>query len=385
MKHSLLYLLLLFISIGVNAQQAIKINDELLLEYYQTQRFAEAADYLKQSYAEPIQNVKALGQLAYTTSMAGKLSEAEKYYQRVYDIDSTNKSVLFSLAGINMRRGNNAKAEIYYKRIVARDTSNFLVYKQLAKISTDKNDLPAEINYLQKANALNPTEPDIASDLSNLYINLKLTPKAEQILNKAIEADQENIILLNSLMRLQYTHKKWNETINTCTKLIANGDNSGLVLSKMGVAYYNIKSYECALDAFLSIPKLAQNESSYYYTALTYKAIKDQPMAIFYLKQALTDGITPNAGAYYSEIADSDEKLKKFKNALQNYQKSLQFAEDPLVYYSIANIYDTNLKDKKNAIKYYRKYLAGKPDVAKQKAYINYSKSRIGALGQRIY
>lgn len=384
MKHSLLYLTLLFISIGVSAQQAPKINDELLLEYYQTQLFAEAADYLKQIYTEPIQNVKALGQLAYTTSMAGKLSEAEKYYQRIYDIDSTNKSVLFSLAGINLRRGNNLKAETYYKRIAVQDTTNFMVYKQLAKISADKNDLPAEIGYLQKANILNPTEPDVASDLSNLYINLKLTPKAEEILNKAIEADQENIILLNSLMRLQYTQKKWNETITTCSKLIANGDNSGLVLSKMGVAYYNIKSYECALDAFLSIPKLAQNESSYYYTALTYKAIKDQPMAIYYLKQALSDGITPNAAAYYGEIADSNEKLKKYKNAVLNYQKSLQFAEDPLIYYSLANVYDTNLKDRKTALKYYRKYLAGKPDVAKQQAYINYSKSRIDALGHKI-
>ncbi|RFZ90869.1 hypothetical protein D0C36_18130 [Mucilaginibacter conchicola] len=382
MKYIIFLSLLLSIKISASAQQTPKIDDALLLDYYQNQRFAEAADYLKQNYPEPVQSVKALGQLAYTSNMAGRLTDAEKYYQRIYEMDSSGLAILFNLGNINLRRGNNAKAEIYYKRIAARDTTNFMVYKQLAKLSGDKNDIPNKIVYLQKANILNPTEPDVASDLSDLYVNIKLTQQAEKVLGKAIDADPENIVLLNSLLKLQYAQKKWMETLSTGDKLIVAGDQSGPVLTKIGVAYYNTKNYECALAALLLIDKLSQNESSFYFTALTYKALKDQKMAIAYLEQAISDGITPNAGAYYGEIADSNEKLKRYKKAVLSYQKSLQFAEDPMMYYSLANVYDSNLKDKKNAVKYYRKYLAGKPPVAKQQAYIDYSKSRIASLGQ---
>lgn len=382
MKYITCLFLLLLVKISASAQQTPKIDDALLLDYYQNQRFAEAADYLKQNYQEPVQSVKALGQLAYTSNMAGRLTEAEKYYQRIYDMDSTSTGVLFNLGNINLRRGNNTKAEIYYKKIAARDTTNFMVYKQLAKLSADRNDIAMETAYLQKANSLNATEPDVASDLSDIYVSMKLTQQAEKVLSKAIEADKENIVLLNSLLKLQYTQKKWTEAISTADKLITSGDNSGPVLTKMGVAYYNTKNYECALAALVAIEKLSQNETSYYYTALAYKAIKDQRMAISYLEQALSDGITPNAGAYYGEIADSNEKLKRYKKAVLSYQKSLQFAEEPMVYYSLANVYDSYLKDKKSAIKYYKKYLAGKPPVAKQQAYINYSKSRIVSLGQ---
>ncbi|MBB5394872.1 lipopolysaccharide assembly protein LapB [Mucilaginibacter sp. AK015] len=359
-----------------------KVDDALLLDYYQNQRFAEAADYLKSSYPEPVTDIKALGQLAYTNSLAGRLAFAEDYYQRIYNIDSTNIKVLISLGGLNMRRGNITKAEGYYKKITARDTTNFMVYKQLASISRDKNDITSYIVYLQKANLLNPAEPDVAADLSDIYVNMKLNTQAEKVLNQAIANDKENIVLLNSLMKLQYAQKKWPETISTCLKLVNAGSQSGLVLTKLGVAYYNIKSYECSLAAFMDIDEQGRSETSYYYTALAYKALKDQRMAIVYLDKAITEGISPNTAAYYGEMADSNEKLRHYKNALAAYQKSLQFNETPMVYYSLANVYDTNLKDKKSAVKYYKKYLASKPPVDKQKSFIEYTKSRIAVLSR---
>lgn len=363
------------------AQQTNKPDDALLLDYYQNQRFGEAADYLKKTYAEPITTIKPLGQLAYTSNMAGRLAEAEGYYQRIYAMDSTNTPVLYSLGSLNLRRGNTTKAEAYFKQIVARDTANFMVYKQLAQISHDKNDIPSYIAYLQRANKLNPAEPDVAADLSDVYVTINFNNQAEKVLSLAIAADPENITLLKSLMKLQYAQKKWPETVNTCLKLVDNGDNSAMVLNKLGVAYYNVKNYECSIAALLSIDAMAQNETSFYYTGLAYKALKDQRMAIVYLEKAIADGISPNTAGYYGEVADSNEKLFRYKKAVTAYQKSLQFSETPMVYYALASLYDT-LKDKKSAVKYYKKYLAQKPPVEKQKNYIDYSKSRVLALAR---
>ncbi|WP_454803050.1 tetratricopeptide repeat protein [Mucilaginibacter phyllosphaerae] len=379
--------IVLFIAMGllinsVYAQETTKIDDALLLDYYQTQRFADAADYLKKTYQEPINSTKALGQLAYTSNMAGRLADAEGYYQRIYNIDSTNTPVLFSLGSLNLRRGNNAKAELYYKRILTNDTTNFMVYKQLATISSDKSDFDNYIYYLQKANRINPAEPDVAADLSDFYVKVKFNALAEKVLTLAITADPENIILLNSLMRLQYAQKKWPETISTCLKLVDFGNNSAQVLIKLGVAYYNTKNYECSLATFVSIDDIGQNETSYYYTALAYKALKDQNMSIAYMEKAITEGLSENIGSYYGEIADSNEKLFRYKKAITAYQKGLQFSETPMIYYALAGLYDDHLKDKKNAVKYYKKYLAGKPSIEKQKSYIDYSKSRLATLGR---
>ena len=379
--------IVLFIAMGLlinsfYAQETTKIDDALLLDYYQTQRFADAADYLKKTYQEPINSTKALGQLAYTSNMAGRLADAEGYYQRIYNIDSTNTPVLFSLGSLNLRRGNNAKAELYYKRILTNDTTNFMVYKQLATISSDKSDFDNYIYYLQKANRINPAEPDVAADLSDFYVKVKFNALAEKVLTLAITADPENIVLLNSLMRLQYAQKKWPETISTCLKLVDFGNNSAQVLIKLGVAYYNTKNYECSLATFVSIDDIGQNETSYYYTALAYKALKDQNMSIAYMEKAIKEGISENIASYYGEIADSNEKIFRYKKAVTAYQKGLQFSETPMIYYALASLYDDHLKDKKNAVKYYKKYLAGKPSVEKQKSYIDYSKSRLATLGR---
>jgi tetratricopeptide (TPR) repeat protein len=271
MKEFTVYLLLIFCtSAGVRAQQSPAVNDSLLLDYYQNQRFAEAADYLKKSYPEPIANNRVLSKLAYTSQMASRLTDAEGYYQRLYNTDSTNTSVLLSLGAINLRRGNNQKAETYYKMIAKQDSTNFLVYKQLGKIAQDKADIAAMLGYLQKANKINPADPDVASDLSDLYVNLKQYPVAERVLNGAISKDPENVILLQSMLKLTSAQDKFMDTRDICLKLIDLGVRSGYVLTKLGVAYYNIKNYTCSIETFADIPGLEQSETSFYVASLAY-------------------------------------------------------------------------------------------------------------------
>lgn len=374
MKYLSIFVLLICVSTAVTGQA--KLDEALLLDYYQNQRFSEAFNYVKSNYTEPVTDAKALGQLAYTSNMAGRLPEAEAYYQRLYNIDSTRTGVLFSLGSINLRRGNTVKAEMYYKKIAARDSTNFMVFKQLAQISLDKNDMGANIVYLQKANKLNPADRDVAADLASRYIDLKFVTTAEKVLNKATAADPENIVLLESLMKLTYAQKKWPETLDACLKLIKNGNESGTVKSKLGVSYYYLKNYTCGAETFADIPAPGQNELTYYYAAMCYKALKDQRTALTLLDKAIKDGISPSTSSYYGEIADSNERLLKYKNAAQAYQKALQFDESPVILYSLANLYETRLKDKQKAVKYYKKYIASRPP-AKDSTYVTYAKSKV--------
>src|SRR5260221_7737110 len=125
MKIFILILITILLNAPAFAQETSKINDALLLEYYQNQRFEDAANYLKTNYPEPVTDIKILSSLAYASAMAGKLPEAEDYYQRIYATDTTNTSILFNLGSINVRRGNSMKAITYYKKILLRDSANF--------------------------------------------------------------------------------------------------------------------------------------------------------------------------------------------------------------------------------------------------------------------
>ncbi|WP_183568795.1 tetratricopeptide repeat protein [Mucilaginibacter sp. SP1R1] len=379
MKRLILSVLLVFcLSLSTNAQQAA-VNDSLLLDYYQNQRFAEAADYLKNTYPEPVTNIKVLSKLAYTSQMAARLPDAEAYYQRMYSADSTNIPVLFSLGAINLRRGNNLKAEVYYKMISLKDTTNFLVYKQLGKICLDKGDMNGTLINLQKANKINPAEPDVASDLSDLYVTLKQFTAAETVLDTAITHDSENIVLLQSLLKLTYSQGKFEQAKNTCLKLIQLGSGSEFILTKLGVAYYNLKNYSCSVETFAQLSPMEQSETSFYIAALAYKALKDQPKAIENLNNAIDAGISPNIGDYYIEMADSYETRKQYKRAIVAYQKGLQFKEKPITFYLLATIYDQDLKNKKLALQYYKKYMQSKPPVKEQK-FVAYSRSRVTQL-----
>jgi tetratricopeptide (TPR) repeat protein len=110
-------------------------------------------------------------------------------------------------------------------------------------------------------------------------------------------------------MKLSYAQKKWTETVDACLKLLKNGNESSIIRTKLGVSYYNLKNYNCGAETFADIPPLVQNEYTYYYAAMCYKALKDHKRAIEFLEKAIKDGISTSIASYYGEIADSDEKL----------------------------------------------------------------------------
>lgn len=379
MKNLFITLFLTLSVLQIHAQQTA--SDSLLLDYYQNQRFADAADYLKKTYPEPVTDLKVLTKLAYTSKMASRLPDAENYYQRIYATDTTSLANLYNMSEIIKRRGNNKKALAYVKKILLKDTTNFDVYKQLADLSQNVGDIPGSIVYLQKANHINPLNPDVAYDLSSFYINLKLYGNAESVIDKALFADTANLLLLKGKAQASYALKKYPVTIAITKKLIDAGEQAGSIVSMLATSYYMTGNYPDCIKTFKTLEDSnTGTEASYYYTAMSYKALHNNSKAITYLDKSIEEAISTGVSSYYSEKGDSYDRLHQLKNAVQAYQKSLLYKPDPITYYALATLYDTELKNKATAIKYYKKYLASKPKES-QKTYIAYSKQRIKSLG----
>lgn len=373
-------LIILFFAINfyqtLHAQTSI--DREKLLDFYETQRYAEAAEYLTSVYSEDRQDVKVLSQIAYCYMMSGKLPSAETNYLKINTLQPNNISVLFNLANINSRRGNIPAAQLYLLNILQLDSTNFKVYKNLADL-TDSTKL--KVSYLKKANVLNPNDPDIAFDLAFEYKNLKNYDLAYRVLSAAIAADTNNFTLQRAKLPIANELKKYKEVI-TIGGMLLKIINDGNVIKDVGKAYFFIKNYQKCIDLYKQLEHMdLQNESILYYMSISYRELKNYEMASTYAKKTIEEGISPNIPLYYSLLAGVYEEKNQNTTAITAYKKGLTFGLYKPINYRLGLLYDLKLKQSKIALTYYNQYLKSKPDVS-ENAQIEYSRNRIAEINQ---
>lgn len=370
---------LCIILLGFNniTAQSAKIDTEKLLEYYETQRYADAAKYLQSIYPGDTQDVKALSQMAYCNMMAGKLPEAEKNYIKINTIQPNSLPTLFSLASINSRRGNATNAKAYLQQIIQLDSLNFNAYKQLAAYA----DTPeTKLNYLKKASSLNSTDPDVAYDLSLTYSSLKQYQPAYDVLKTAIASDTENFTLQQTLLPVANQLAKYPEVIEIGEKLLKNHADVN-VMNDMGQAYFYVKDYQKCINLYKMLEDMGvQNEGTLYFMALSYRELKDYNNAAIYAQKTIDEAISDHTTLYYAALAGIYESKNQYNDAVTAYKRGLTFGTSNIIYYRLGLLYDLNLKQPKNAATYYQMYLKNRPDQEKEKDQIAYAKGRITIL-----
>ncbi|RLJ32216.1 tetratricopeptide repeat protein [Chryseobacterium sp. 7] len=376
MKPGLCLCIILLCFNKINAQSA-KIDSEKLLEYYETQRYADAAKYLQSIYPGGTQDIKALSQIAYCNMMAGKLPEAENNYQKINTIQPNNVSTLFSLASINSRRGNASNAKGYLQQIIELDSLNFSAYKQLAAYA----DTPeSKLNYLKKANSLNNTDSDVAYDLSLTYSGMKQFKPAYDVLKTAIASDPENFILQQALLPAANQLGNYTEVIEIGEKLLKNHADVN-VMNDMGQAYFYVKDYQKCISLYKMLEEMdVQNEGTLYFMALSYRELKDYNNAAIYAQKTIDEAISDHTTLYYAALAGIYEAKNQYNDAVTAYKRGLTFGTSNIIYYRLGLLYDLNLKQPKNASTYYQLYLKNNPDQEKEKEQIAYAKGRIPGL-----
>ena len=374
--------LLILVVLGLTgyAQNAPAIDKEKLFDFYQTQRYADAAQYLKSMFGEEVSDFKTLSQIGYCFLMAGNNVEAEKFYTKAYALQPLNLPILFSLGSINTKRGNTDKAKLYYGEIVKIDSNNFSVQKLMASLYSSPKDDSLKRIYLLKANQINPLEGDVAADLAEVHANYQQYEKAYDVLDIAIKGDSDNLMLQRTKLPIANQLKKYAEVIAAGEKLLKDGADAG-VIKDVAKAYYYTKKYQKAIDLFKLLEAVAmENEATLYYTSLSYRALKNYPQAAVYTRKTIDEAISPNTSSYYSLLGLVYEENNQLLLANAAYKKGLQFKATPTLYYRLAVFYDTRLKQGKNALKYYNLYLKSKPSIMDDKEEIKFSKDRIAQL-----
>ncbi|MFA4869481.1 MAG: tetratricopeptide repeat protein [Pedobacter sp.] len=365
--------------------QSKRIDNDKLLEYYQSQQYVEAANYLQNIYNEDTQNPKEIRQLAYAYVMAGKLPEAEKNYLKLYEQQPKSLPILFSLASINVRRGNDEKAKEYYQEIIRNDTTSFNAYKGLAQLyrGEDRKTMDKRMSILYTANKLNPIDPDIAFDLCETYLKMENLSDAMKVLDTALVADSTNLRLLKMKMPIGIATKNYKISVETGELLLKYGDSSSFVLNNLAKSYFLLLDYRNALKYFLKLDgQQLDSEVLSYNIGMSYRGVKDYKNAIPYLQKAINYGISQKIASYYGLLGDSFEGVNKNAEANAAYKKGLQFENNGSLLYNIALVYETKLNDKKNAIDYYGQYLKT-INVAEKPRLAGFIKNKIEELKRR--
>ncbi|AZI25917.1 hypothetical protein EA772_11390 [Pedobacter sp. G11] len=372
----LLIICMLFSLQALGQAQTVAIDKEKIFDLYQNQRYAEAGEYLKTSYGSETTDLKALTQIGYCFLMAGNNVEAEKYYAKADAIQPGNLPILFSLASINTRRGNTEKAKLYYGNIVKLDSNNFIVYKLLANLYlSDKDSL--KMVYLLKANKLVPTDGDVAADLAAVHSVYQNYDRAYEVLNVAIKADPENLVLQRTKLPIANLLKKYDEVIASGESLLKDNKDAS-VIKDLAKAYYYTKKYDKAVTLFRQLEEmLMQNENTLYVTTLCYRNLKNYKMATLYAKKTIDEAISPNTSSYYALLGLAYEEDEKFTLADAAYKKGLQFNSNPNLYYRLATLHDTKFKRSKSAMNYYQLYLKSKPNPKNDAEEIKFVQARI--------
>ncbi len=354
------------------AQDAL--DKEKLLELYQTQRYAEAANYLSTLYPAETNDIKVLTQIAYCNMMAGKLADAEKNYHKINELQPQQIPVLFSLANINSRRGNTKTATEYLQQIIKLDSNNFNAFKRLADY-TDSTALKQQ--YLQRANKLNATEADVAFDLARVYRNSKQNQAAYDVLKIAIAADTSNLILQQALLPVANLLSKYNEVAVAGEKLMKNGTDANVVRD-VAKAYFFLKNYKKAISLYQMLEQMSmQNEGTLYYTSLCYRELKNYEMAAAYAKRTIEEGISPNTSAYYNMLGGIYDEKQQLTAAITAYKKGLSYDSNKNIQYRLGLLYDLKLKQSKTALSYYNQFLKNKELNEEDKPQIAYIKTRM--------
>jgi len=363
-----------------HAQTPVGLNQGKLLEYYQNQRFMEAWSYLDSVYGSNTEDPKAIAQLAYVSMMAGKLPQAERYYLKLNALQPTNIPVLFNLANINLRRGNDEQAKTYYKEILQLDSTNFKVYKQLAALINSPTN-KEKLDYLSKANVLNPVEADVAYDLAIGLNTLEEFEKAYAVLDPAIKADSNNFVLLKARMSTCISLHQYDEALNLGKRIMGSGDSSTYVVTSVGKIAYMQNAFDQAIGYFKYLERNEmQTETSLYFTALCYQKLKNYAMASDYIQRTITESLSPNMANYYMLSGSILEQRGLIKDASLAYKKGLEYESKASLYYNLAVLNDLKMNNKVAAVRYYNLYLKSKPDTIKQREALNYARSRISEL-----
>lgn len=360
---------------------------------YNTKQYKEAIPILEKAVETDSNSIKSLAFLALSYQQLDDFENAEKTYKKLFEVAPGMNEFRLDYANLLSSQSKDAEAIVQYNDYIKaypNDAEGYINLGALYK-RTDKDDLA--IKNFVKAYELSSDDMDTIKDLAFLYHKKGEFDKALKFYDKALAKEPDNYsykynkaIALHSLERLPEAIAVYEEILTTKSdETIKTNLNAALI--EYGYKLLDENKTADAKQNFEKAIKMNPKEASAYFgMALTSRVNGEKESALSYFQKALD--LDPKNEEYISAYndfksslsegdldkmvsensenkeleyatlvakADSLFSAKKYKQALEPYEKALKLRPDNKeIMLKIGNIYKNN-KDLVKASEYYKK------------------------------
>ncbi len=313
----------------------------------------------------------------------GEFLDAKEKGEALLKVDSTQYEVMDILSRIYENELHLPKA-IKYNLLKFKIDSSGNTARKIGNLYKDAGNITSAIPYYNFANHKNNKDILAIKGMAECLFAVEDTETAQIFLNKGFALDSNNLSLHFLNARVAYKLKDHYSVIRSLNKIQQERDLDNFFLRMLGFSYIQTDSADRAI-VYLNRSLKSNNgiEHAYHYLALAYELKKDFDSAIHYYREAVKAGMSESLGLYFRRTGNNLVAQNKWKDAEKMYRKSLEYEDNPLVYFSLAQCQDKIGTDKKTVIKQYENFI--KKANPSETDLIRFAQSRVRDLKEYLH
>lgn len=206
-------------------------------------KYKEAYQCYKYCLSLDTTRIDLLNTMARTAAYIGKAREAELYFHKVLKQDSTDFYANYQLARLYMQAGQHAEAMDRFHYLLEQDPGNPVLLRNMGDCHNRTDNLLHASTYYTKAFLNNKENAVLASTLVNTLLLIQDPETALTICDTALIYNPDNRVLLQSKAIVLFTLKKYTQSDELYTTLIAEGDSSYKTIKFGAISRYYAGKY----------------------------------------------------------------------------------------------------------------------------------------------
>lgn len=332
------------------AFRELSMHDSALYCFQQ----AHAGDSLNLSYG------KAVGRAYHSL---GRTREAIQVFEDGLAKDPLDRKLRIDLAALYLSRRQYAESLGLYRNLIEGDSLNYLFYKQAGRCFLTTGPEDSTLYYFEKAFKLNPADPYLTQQITNMYLRKKDLDMAFETMRKGFQYDMDNPDLLRLRGYLWFVDNNYKLAIDDFTESALQDSNSAFTYKYLGLSYFEVRLYDDSREALSRAFQLdSLDAETVFFLGSACRWSKHEEEAVeYYLKTIeLLKPLPGQLKNTHIQLAELYKVLHRFDLALEAYREAYSYDTlDNVIFFRMAQVYDQNLDQKRLAIEYYEKYLSG--------------------------
>lgn len=302
---------------------------------------------------------KPLSSAANCLYLLGDYQKAKTYYHlletdTLYDTDAKIK-----LASIYESQQNLPKAIRYNIALSKIFPGNPFYLRKLGSLFQQGNEPTQALQSYRAAIRLNDRDLLAVQGLSEMMLSLEQPYVADSLITKALAIDSNHIGLSLLHGRVKYKIKDYVSCASILHKLTYLTELNNYYNKMLGYAFMQIDSLDKSVYHLQkSLLNEGDPEYALFYLGLAHEKKNEYEKSKYFFNEAIKAGISEDLDQYHRGLARINSAAGHYKEAVENYQTSLKYRNDPKVYFYMASASEQYLKDKSKSIEYYQKFLS---------------------------